>query len=139
MASVWVRNSEPPPQQFLKKANTINRNREARKVLKYAFIQAQQDEHRMGNHCAVILHGSCDNVVAISNNNKARHAEVGAIELLPPGIDRSECFMVVVRATVRGKMKNSMPCRNCMDTLKESGISSCIYSNGHFNFTRWNI
>ena len=135
----WIRHYEKPSSQFLKKANAINRNREARKILKYAFIHAQQDEHRMGNHCAIILHGSWDNVVSVSVNNKVRHAEVGAIELMPPGIDRSECFMVVVRATIRGKMKNSMPCCNCMDTLKMSGISSCIYSNGHFNFTRWNI
>lgn len=138
---MWVRNNcyEPPSPETLKKANSIKMNRDARNVLFYAFYQAQFRDIKLGNHCAIVLHKSWNNVVAMSINNETRHAEVGAIKAIPKHIKRSECFMVVVRATIKGRMKNSMPCRSCMQHLENSGIKTCIYSNGHFQFTRWNI
>lgn len=129
---------DTPPQENTRSLRLTD-NRLARQVLFYAFCYAQQSKTAVGRHCAVILNGSWENIVSISINDRSLHAEVGAIQKIPPNVDIDDCFMVVVRSTIPGKMTMSMPCRNCVNALKRYGIKTCIYSNGHFKFTRLNI
>lgn len=107
-----------------------------RNMLFYAYTYAMNSDVNHGRHCAIVLNESWDNPVSISINDRERHAEVGAIEAIPPHVDTEKCFIVVVRATRTGKMTISMPCNNCKAILRGSGIKNCIYSSDHFKFKK---
>lgn len=108
-----------------------------RSVIFHAFTHALNSKISNGRHCAIVFYETWDNIVSMSVNDNVKHAEVSAIESISDNVDLNKCFVMVVRATMSGKMTMSMPCNKCKQALRRHGIKTCIYSEDHFKFKRY--
>ena len=102
---------------------------------------ALQSNHKVHKHGALLIKGG--KIINTSPNKVSYnsfasrftkfwptlHAEIGAVL----GIDRSVTIgadIWVIRVNKLGKLRNSKPCRVCMEVLKSCGIRRVYYSNG---------
>lgn len=121
-------------------ANTFSNTRFYRNLVHFACSRAYTSDVIKGRHCAIILDEN-KNIISIFVNcftcdgKSTVHAEAGAIQALKStGVQiNKNHIMLVVRITIPGNITFSKPCFNCERKIKESGISTCIYTTNVHN------
>lgn len=111
-----------------------------RNLVYLACSKAYTSKIVKGRHCAIILDEE-NNIVSTFVNcmtcdGKASiHAEVGAVQsLCSSDIEITKEFtLMVVRVNLLGEITLSKPCKNCEDTVRESGIGTCMYTTNEYN------
>jgi len=103
-----------------------------------AFTKSYKSDVKY-RHCAIIFDKNYKIISIFVNKFKHNeigtiHAEEGAIfQCLKenPSIDISKCTLLVVRSTLDGKHANSAPCDKCVGIMKQTGVKTCLFSNGN--------
>ena len=72
---------------------------------------------------------------------KTIHAEMDALLNVPKNIKKCKGVIVLVIRISKGHLRNSRPCNNCLNKLKQLGVEKVYYSdeNGNIVFERVNL
>lgn len=106
----------------------------------FAYNKALTSNVKTGRHCAILLdekYNKIDYFVNISCGRNSIHSEKGLIDKIKSEnstFDFSNCKIIVIRGNFLGKLTMSKPCKNCYDSIVNSGIKTIIYSSGHNKF-----
>ena len=113
-------------------------------IRNYAFMAYQlalTSPVKRGRHCALILDNESNILEIFVNkynfeNSGSVHAEYGALKnyFKNNGSYPKNCWMLVIRGNMLGDIKQSRPCLNCLNSIREHKISKVVWSTGYMEF-----
>lgn len=89
---------------------------------------ASKSHHSKFHHGAIAVHRR-GSIVGRGSNKKKIHAEVSSVMDISNFSRYQNLVVYVCRVNKRGGFMNSRPCKNCMNFMRDNGVSKVYFSD----------